>query len=76
MPLIRNFPFFCIMLSMICGISSAMLPGRIARKVTVVLAVVVAALNTVVLVHLMQAGELMRRRPEYRSRRSTGQSTL
>ena len=57
MPLIRNFPFFCIMLSMICGISSAMLPGKIARKVTVVLAAVVAALNTALLVHLMQAGE-------------------
>ncbi|MBE5793206.1 MAG: sodium:proton antiporter [Clostridiales bacterium] len=57
MPLIRNFPFFCIMLSMMCGISSAMLPGKIARKLTVVLAAVVACLNTTVLVHLMKAGE-------------------
>ena len=57
MPLIRNFPFFCIMLSMMCGVSSAMLPGRIARKVTVALAAVVAALNAALLFHLMAAGE-------------------
>ena len=60
MPLIRNFPFFCIMLSMMCGVTSAMLPGKIARKLTVILAAVVACLNTAVLVHLMKAGESYR----------------
>ncbi len=57
MPFIRNFPFFCIMLSMMCGVTSAMLPGKAARKLTVALAAVVAALNAAVLAHLLAAGE-------------------
>ncbi len=57
MPLIRNFPFFCIMLSMICGVTSAMLPAKAARRLTVILSAVVAAMNIALTAHLMAAGE-------------------
>ncbi len=60
MPLIRNIPFFCIMLTMICGITSAMIPGKVARKLTVLLSALVAAANGAVLLHLVQAGESYR----------------
>lgn len=45
MQFVQNVPFFSIMLCMVSGIVSAMLPGRVAKWVTAALAAVVAALN-------------------------------
>ena len=45
MQFVQNVPFFSIMLCMACGVMSAMLPGRIAKWVTVGLSALVAALN-------------------------------
>lgn len=45
MQFVQNVPFFSIMLCMACGIASAMLPGRIAKWVTVALGAAIAALN-------------------------------
>ncbi|MBE5801993.1 MAG: sodium:proton antiporter [Clostridiales bacterium] len=57
MPFVRNVPFFSIMLCMVCGISSAMLPGKIARRLTVMLSLAVAVMNAFLLAHLVSAGE-------------------
>lgn len=45
MQFVQNVPFFSIMLCMISGIVSAMLPSRVAKWVTVCLGGVVAVLN-------------------------------
>ena len=45
MQFVQNVPFFSIMLCMVSGIVSAMLPSRVAKWVTVALGAVVAALN-------------------------------
>lgn len=45
MQFVQNVPFFSIMLCMVSGICSAMLPGRVAKWVTAGLAAAVAALN-------------------------------
>ena len=45
MPFVNNIPFFSIMLCMVCGVSSAMLSGKVAKWITVALSAVVAALN-------------------------------
>lgn len=45
MPFVQNVPFFSIMLCMVCGVSSAMLSGKVAKWITVALSAVVAALN-------------------------------
>lgn len=45
MQFVQNVPFFSIMLCMVAGICSAMLPGRVTRWITVGVSAVVAALN-------------------------------
>ena len=45
MQFVQNVPFFSIMLCMVSGIFSAMLPGRVAKWVTAGLSAAVAALN-------------------------------
>lgn len=57
MQFVQNVPFFSIMLCMISGIVSAMLPSRAARWVTVALGGVVAALNVWLSVFLAQYGQ-------------------
>ena len=45
MQFVQNVPFFSIMLCMVCGIVSSMLPGRAAKWVTAFLGAAVAAMN-------------------------------
>ena len=45
MPFVQNVPFFSIMLCMVCGVTSAMISGKAAKWLTVVLSAAVAALN-------------------------------
>lgn len=45
MDFVQNIPFFSIMLCMICGVFSAMLPVRAAKWVTVALSAAVAAMS-------------------------------
>ena len=54
MEFVLNVPFFSIMLCMVCGICSAMLPGRITRWITAGLGAAVAALNLWLTLYLMQ----------------------
>ncbi|MEG0740971.1 MAG: proton-conducting transporter membrane subunit [Clostridia bacterium] len=57
MQFVQNVPFFSIMLCMISGISSAMMPSRLAKWWTVALAGVVCALNLWLLAFLIPYGE-------------------
>ena len=62
MPFVQNVPFFSIMLCMVCGISSAMLSGRVAKWITVALSAVVAALSIVfAVIHPKNHPELPRK---------------
>lgn len=57
MQFVQNVPFFSIMLCMVSGIVSAMLPGRAARWVTAALSAVVAALNLWLTLFLADYGQ-------------------
>lgn len=57
MRLVQNVPFFSIMLAMVCGISSAMLPRRAAKWLTVALTCTVLALNCWLLTDLLATGK-------------------
>ena len=57
MPFVQNVPFFSIMLCMASGIITAMLPGRIAKWVTVGLSAVVAALNLWLVAFMAEFGQ-------------------
>ena len=57
MQFVQNVPFFSIMLCMVSGIFSAMLPGRAAKWVTAGLAAVVAALNLWLTIFMWGYGE-------------------
>ncbi len=57
MQFVQNVPFFSIMLCMICGIVSAMLPSKIAKWVTVALGAAVAALNLWLTFFLAEYGQ-------------------
>ena len=57
MQFVQNVPFFSIMLCMACGVMSAMLPGRVAKWLTVALSTVVAALNLWLCAFLHEFGQ-------------------
>ncbi len=57
MEFVQNMPFFSIMLSMVSGIVSAMLPRRAAKGITVALSVVVLGLNLWLLTFLLSYGK-------------------
>lgn len=57
MPLVCNFPFISIVLSMFSGIVSSALPGRWARRVTITLLSVCAVLSFGVLLYTLGTGE-------------------
>ncbi len=57
MQFVQNVPFFSIMLCMISGIASAMVPSRVAKWWTVALSALVCALNGWLLAFLLRYGE-------------------
>lgn len=57
MQFVQNVPFFSIMLCMVCGVVSAMLPGRAAKWVTVGLSAAVAALSAWLVSFLVGYGQ-------------------
>ena len=57
MQFVQNVPFFSIMLCMAAGVVSAMLPGRIAKWVTVGLSAAVAALNLWLVAFMAEFGQ-------------------
>lgn len=57
MAFVQNVPFFSIMLCMILGVVSAMLPARVARWITVGLSAAVAAMSLWLVGFLHQSGQ-------------------
>ncbi len=57
MDMIRNFPFFSIMLAMFSGPVCSVLPGKVARVVNAVIIIIVMGLSAVLLVDVMSTGE-------------------
>lgn len=57
MQFVQNVPFFSIMLCMVCGVVSAMLPGRVAKWVTVGLSAAVALMSAWLTVFLAGYGD-------------------
>ena len=56
MELVRNVPFFCIMLSMFSGILSSVLPGKVARRLNAATVTAVTILSAWLLQYLLASG--------------------
>ena len=56
MELVRNVPFFCIMLSMFSGILSSVLPGKAARRLNDAMVTAVTILSAWLLQYLLASG--------------------
>ena len=56
MELVRNVPFFCIMLSMFSGILSSVLPGKAARQLNAAMVTAVTILSAWLLQYLLASG--------------------
>lgn len=56
MELVRNVPFFCIMLSMFSGILSSVLPGKAARRLNAAMVTGVTILSAWLLQYLLASG--------------------
>ena len=57
MRLVQNFPFACILLTLICAVVSSVLTGRAARKLTGALIAAVTAMTACVLADALRTGE-------------------
>lgn len=57
MRFVQNFPFFCILLSLMCAVVSSVLKGRAARRVTLGLILAVTAMTVAVLADALITGE-------------------
>ena len=57
MRLVQNFPFACILLSLICAVVSSVLSGKAARRLTQFLILAVTAMTACVLVDTLKTGE-------------------
>lgn len=57
MDFIRNFPFFCIIITMFSGIISSILPGKWAKRLTYGVLVFDTILSAFVLQYTLQTGE-------------------
>ncbi len=56
MELVRNVPFFCIMLPMFSGILSSVLPGKAARRLNAAMVTAVTILSAWLLQYLLASG--------------------
>ena len=54
---VRNFPFIAIMLAMVSGPVSSVLPGRYARRVSFLVVITSGLLSVCVLAYVLQTGE-------------------
>ena len=57
MDFVQNFPFFSIILSMLSGIISSVLPGKAAKWVNTAVIFISGVLSWVLLLYLMRKGE-------------------
>ena len=57
MQFVQNFPFFGIMLTLICAVVSSVLSPRKARRLTALMLITVTALTAAVLVYTLRTGD-------------------
>ena len=57
MRFVQNFPFFCILLTLMCAVASSVLKGRGARRVTLFAILAVSAMTAAVLADALATGE-------------------
>ena len=57
MQFVQNFPFFCILLTLICAVITSVLKGRQARWLTMLLITVVTGMTAAVMVYTLQTGD-------------------
>lgn len=57
MHFVQNFPFFCILLTLICAVITSVLRGRQARWLTMGLIIAVTAMTGAVLVYTLATGD-------------------
>ena len=56
MRLVQNFPFACILLTLICAVVSSVLSARAARRLTAGLILAVTAMTALVLADALATG--------------------
>ncbi len=57
MQFVQNFPFFCIMLTLVCAVVTSVLKGRQARWLTMGMITAVTAMTAAVLVYTLTTGD-------------------
>ena len=57
MQFVQNFPFFCILLTLICAVITSVLKGRQARWLTMIMITVVTAMTSAVMVYTLTTGD-------------------
>lgn len=57
MQFVQNFPFFCILLTLICAVITSVLKGRAARRMTLFVILAVSAMNAAVMAYTLRTGE-------------------
>ena len=57
MQFVQNFPFMCILLTLICAVVTSVLKGRQARWLTMSMITVVTAMTVAVLVYTLRTGD-------------------
>ena len=57
MQFVQNFPFFCIMLTLICAVVSSVLKGKAARRLTCLMITAVTVMTAAVMVYTLKTGD-------------------
>ena len=57
MQFVQNFPFICILLTLICGVITSVLSGRAARRLTTLLMIAVTGMTAAVMVYTLRTGD-------------------
>lgn len=57
MNLVQNFPFFSIIMCLVSGVISSVLSGKNAKKLNIMLVLVLGIMNSMVLGYVLQTGE-------------------
>ena len=57
MQFVQNFPFFCIMLTLICAVVTSVLKGKAARRLTCLMITAVTVMTAAVMVYTLKTGD-------------------
>ena len=57
MQFVQNFPFMCILFTLICAVTTSVLKGRHARRLTMIMITIVTAMTAAVMMYTLRTGE-------------------